>query len=315
MKNQSSVTGFRLEGLPSSPHWLLMSFTVFLTLYLMTLIGNVLIVTAVSVDPGLHTAMYFFLSNLSFLEVLYTSVTVPNILLNIACKRNHISFNGCMAQAYLFTGCATTECVLLAVMAYDRYVAICHPLHYRAIMNRRVCVQLAGATWLAGILNSVVQTLPTSLLPYCRDNALDRLYCEVQPLLKLSCSDTYVNKVLTSASASLFGVGLLIFILMSYIYIVLTILRIPSTAGRLKAFSTCASHVTVVVLYYGALIFMYLRPISDDSRKVDSVMSAVYCIVIPVLNPMIYSLRNKDVKGALRTTLHRKISALRHMQP
>ncbi|XP_056396140.1 olfactory receptor 1044-like [Hyla sarda] len=291
---------FVLVGLPNTPQLRCVSFVAFLSIYLMTLIGNLTILTAIVSDARLHTPMYFFLANLSSLEMCYTTVTLPNILNNIVRRSNLISFQACICQVYLFTFCATVECVLLAIMAYDRYVAICIPLRYRIIMNQAICLKLASTTWITGILHAFIQSLPTSLLRYCGLNKVDRLYCEVQPLLQLSCSDTTLNKMLITVSASLFGIGFMTFILVTYIFIVLAILRIPSLSGRLKAFSTCSSHITVVIMYYGALIFMYLRPTSSDSGRIDSVISAMYCMAIPVLNPIIYSLRNKDVKRSIR---------------
>ncbi|XP_075690679.1 olfactory receptor 5V1-like [Rhinoderma darwinii] len=294
---------FVLLGLPNTPQLRCVSFVVFLSIYLMTLVGNLAILTAIVSDARLHTPMYFFLANLSLLEMCYTTVTLPNILNNIIRKSNLISFQACICQVYLFTFCATVECILLAIMAYDRYVAICIPLRYGIIMDQAMCLQLASTTWFTGVLNSIIQTLPTSLLPYCGLNKIDRLYCEVQPLLQLSCSDTSLNKMLTTGSASLFGIGFMTFILVTYIFIVSAILRIPSMSGRLKTFSTCSSHITVVIMYYGALIFMYLRPTSSVSWRIDSVISAMYCMAIPVLNPIIYSLRNKDVKRSIRNFL------------
>ncbi|XP_075042429.1 olfactory receptor 11L1-like [Mixophyes fleayi] len=308
VNNQHNTTPiFVLLGLDNVPQLCSLSFVCFLSIYLMTLVGNVIVLTAIVSDARLHSPMYFFLANLSVLEMSYTTVTVPNILNNILRQSNIISFWACISQVYLFTLCATTECVLLVVMAYDRYVAICIPLRYRIIMSQALCLRLASTAWASGVVNSIVQSLPTSLLPYCSFNKIDRLYCEVQPLLQLSCSDTSINKMLTTVSALVFGVGFMSFILVTYVFIVVALLRMPSLSGRLKAFSTCSSHITVVTMYYGALIFMYLRPTSSDSHKVDSVISAVYCMVIPVLNPIIYSLRNKDVKRAIRKIVQIKI--------
>ncbi|XP_073397521.1 olfactory receptor 8U9-like [Dendrobates tinctorius] len=294
---------FVLLGLPNTPQLRCVSFVVLFSIYLMTLCGNLIILTAIVSDSRLHTPMYFFLANLSFLEMCYTTVTLPNILNNIVRQNNFISFQACFCQIYIFTFCATFECVLLAIMAYDRYIAICIPLRYKIIMNQAMCLQLGSTPWITGTLNSIIQTIPTSLLRYCGLNKIDRLYCEVQPLLQLSCSDTTLNKMLTTGSASLFGVGFMAFILVTYIFIVSAILRIPSLSGRLKAFSTCSSQITVVIMYYGAVIFMYLRPTSSDSWGLDSVISAMYCMVIPVLNPIIYSLRNKDVKRSIKNFL------------
>ncbi|XP_063289580.1 olfactory receptor 5A2-like [Pelobates fuscus] len=294
-----SAAIFVLMGLSNVPHLQAVSFIIFLSIYLLTLVGNMIILSAIVSDRRLHNPMYFFLSNLSILEMCYTSVTIPNILTNIVRGSYTISFAACICQVYLFTLCATTECILLAIMAFDRYVAICIPLRYRNIMKPSLCLQLSASAWSGGISNSIIQSLPTSLLPFCDLNQINRLYCEVQPLLQLSCSDTSINKILTSVSALIFGVGFMCFILVSYVFIIAAILRIPSLTGRMKAFSTCSSHITVVTLYYGALIFMYLRPTSDTSLSIDSVISAVYCMAIPVLNPIIYSLRNKEVKSSI----------------
>ncbi|XP_040261481.1 olfactory receptor 5V1-like [Bufo bufo] len=299
----STTIIFVLMGLPNTPQLRYISFGAFLSIYLMTLVGNFAILIAIVSDARLHTPMYFFLANLSLVELCYTTITLPNILNNIVRKSDMISFQACICQVYLFTFCVTVECVLLAIMAYDRYAAICIPLRYRIIMNQGLCLQLASTTWIAGILNAIIHSIPTSLLPYSGVNKVDRLYCEVQPLIQLSCSDTSLNKMLTTLSALLFGVGLMTFILVTYVFIISAILRIPSSSGRLKAFSTCSSHITVVLMYYGALIFMYLKPTSRDVRKMDSVISAMYCMAIPVLNPIIYSLRNNEVKLSIRKFL------------
>ncbi|XP_069502599.1 olfactory receptor 5V1-like [Ambystoma mexicanum] len=304
MKNYTEVTEFLLLGLSDQHSLKFLLIVVFLSIFLLTVSGNCMIILAVGFDQHLHTPMYFFISNLSFLEICYTSVTVPNILVSIAMSRNTITFGGCMAQVCLFTGFATTECILLAAMACDRYVAICIPLSYFMIMNRAVCLQLALCAWFCGVANGVVQTVFTSRLAFCGLNEIDRLYCEVQPLVKLSCGNTYINDALATTSAAVFGVSCLVFILMSYIFIISAILRIPSEDGRHRAFSTCASHITVVVLYFGALIFMYLLPTTDSTKKVDSIVSVMYSVVTPVLNPIIYSLRNKEMKGAMKKVIY-----------
>ncbi|KAM4697193.1 olfactory receptor 5AP2-like [Rhinophrynus dorsalis] len=308
--NRTNTAIFILLGLSSSPHLRAVSFTVFISIYLMTLLGNVMVLTAVLSDARLHTPMYFFLANLSFLEICFTSATVPKILTNILWKINTISFQGCFCQIYIFTMCATTECLLLAIMAYDRYVAICIPLKYSSIMSQTLCLQFVSIAWISGIFNSTIETISTARLPFCLFNEIDRLYCEIQPLLRISCSDTHVNEILTSVAASVFGVGLMSFIMVSYIFIISAILRIPSLDGRLKALSTCSSHITVVSLYYGALSFLYLRPTSSDAGRMDSVSSVVYCMAIPVLNPIIYSLRNKDVKRAVRNIMYKILCTL-----
>ncbi|XP_068104086.1 olfactory receptor 5F1-like [Hyperolius riggenbachi] len=260
---------------------------------------NGLIILVVRINSQLQTPMYFFLLNLSFLEICYTSITIPNILSGIARGSVVISFAGCMAQVYFFTLCATTECILLASMALDRYVAICHPLHYTTIINRAVCLYLESLAWLSGLLNSSINTAVTSGLWFCYSNSLERLYCEVQPLIRLSCSDTRLSDLLATISAAVFGVSCLIFILVSYVFILVAILRIQCKSNRQKTFSTCASHVTVVILYFGALTFMYLLPSNSSSQNLDSVVSMIYSTGTPMLNPVIYSLRNKQVLAAL----------------
>ncbi|CAI9596624.1 unnamed protein product [Staurois parvus] len=282
---------------------------IFLIIFLMTVVGNSLIILAVRINCKLQTPMYFFLSNLSVLEMCYTSITIPNIVFSLARGTNVISFNGCIIQVYLFTLCATTECILLACMACDRYVAICRPLHYTVIINRVVCLCLAALAWLSGILNATINTVVTAGLWFCGANSIERLYCEVQPLIRLSCSDTHINYILVTLSGAVFGATCLIFILTSYVFILVTIFKIPSRSSRKKTFSTCASHITVVVLYFGALIFMYLLPNNGSSekktssQKIDSIISMIYAIMIPMLNPIIYSFRNQQIIGALKNTI------------
>ncbi|XP_053551434.1 olfactory receptor 5V1-like [Bombina bombina] len=307
--NKTSVNEFILLGLLHLSNFKSILFVIFFTIFLMTMVGNSLIITAIRMDPYLHTPMYFFLANLSILEMCYTSITLPNVLLDILQSSTVISFMGCMVQVCLFTLCATVECILLAAMACDRYVAICRPLHYTSIINKMVCINLALFAWANGVFNSTVQTILTSRLPFCGANSIDRLYCEVQPLIRLSCADTQLNDILATISAAVFGVSCLVFILTSYVFIISAILKIPSREGRRKAFSTCASHITVVILYYGALIFMYLLPKSSTSQKLDTAVSMIYSTLTPVLNPIIYSLRNQQVKEALKKTMKGNLCA------
>ncbi|KAM8934367.1 olfactory receptor 5V1-like [Pelodytes ibericus] len=297
--NRTEVNEFILLGLLHIADWKGLMFVLFLAVFLMTLAGNSLIILAIKMDVHLHTPMYYFLGNLSFLEICYTSITIPNILADILQGSSVISFQGCMIQVYLFTFCATTECILLAAMACDRYVAICRPLHYKAIMDRMTYASLMAFAWLSGMLNSTINTFFTAGLRFCGASSIDSLYCEVQPLIRLSCSDTWINDILASASGAVFGVSCLVFILTSYIFIICVVLRLPSRASQNKTFSTCASHITVVILYYGALIFMYLLPDTGSSQKMDMAVSMIYSTVTPMLNPIIYSLRNQQVKGAL----------------
>ncbi|KAM3911218.1 olfactory receptor 11L1-like [Leptodactylus fuscus] len=306
LHNQSQVTEFTLLAIAYVSHWRSLIFTVFLVVFLMTIIGNSLIILVVRLNISLHTPMYFFLSNLSILELCYTSITVPNVLSGIIRESGAISFSGCIAQVYLFTLCATTECILLAAMACDRYVAICRPLRYTVIINRMVCAYFSIFAWMSGALNSTINTVVTSNLDFCGSHSIDRLYCEVQPLVRLSCSDTSLSDILATLSAAVFGVSCLIFILTSYIFILVAIKKMPSRNSRHKTFSTCTSHITVVVLYFGGLIFMYLLPSNSSPQRLDLAVSMIYSTVTPLLNPIIYSLRNHQVIGALNNMMRCK---------
>ncbi|XP_078496048.1 olfactory receptor 2G3-like [Lissotriton helveticus] len=301
-ENQSLGTDFILEGLSEDPNMNLILFFVFLSIYMATLIGNSILIFVSKVDRRLHTPMYFLLSNLSFLDICYTTSISPKMLAIFLLTNKTISFSGCAAQMYFHLSLGETECILLAVMAYDRYVAICKPLHYMTIMNRAACIKIAASTWISGFLLSIVHVAPTLHLPLC-GNKIDHFLCELQAVLQLSCIDTFINEVV------IFVVGVLILLIpvfligVIYLRILVTILRIKSTEGRSKAFSTCASHLTVITIFYGTAIFMYMRPNSSHSPNFDKMLSVFYLIVTPMLNPMIYSLRNKDVKGALQKSI------------
>nr|XP_028568755.1 LOW QUALITY PROTEIN: olfactory receptor 2A12-like [Podarcis muralis] len=305
MRNQTEVTEFILLGLSSSPKMRIVLFGIFSVVYSITLAGNGIFLMLIWLDSQLHTPMYFFLSHLSFVDIWYTTSTVPQMLSNLWSPKKTISFAGCGAQIYLFLGLAITECVLLAVMAYDRFVAICHPLRYTLIMNPRVCVMLAVSSWMCGFLLAMVHTVQTLQMPYCGPNVIDHFYCDILALLKLVCADTRLNEIIV------FVVGVLIllcpfsFILTTYVRIPSSILKIRSAEGRRKAFSTCASHMAVVALFYGTAMFMYMRPGSSHSAEHDKMISLFYSVVTPMFNPMIYSLRNKEVKGALVKALQR----------
>ncbi|KAG8447340.1 hypothetical protein GDO86_014708 [Hymenochirus boettgeri] len=277
-------------------------FLVFFMVLLMTVFGNALIIVTIKGDVRLHTPMYFFLVNLSFLEICYISITIPNILSSLAMQTAMISYAGCMSQVYFFTLCATVECVLLAAMAFDRYVAICQPLHYRIIITGRACLCLVSCAWVCAVLSSSINTFLTLRLLYCGANGVSGLYCEIQPLIRLSCIDTWLNDLCDTLAAAVFGVGCVVFIIISYIFILMAIVKIPHQSRRGKAFSTCASHVTVVILYYGTLIFMYLLPREGSSPQLNMVTSMIYSMGTPLLNPIIYSLRNEQVKCALQKT-------------
>ncbi|XP_044841745.1 olfactory receptor 1019-like isoform X1 [Mauremys mutica] len=304
-ENNTSVTEFILLGLSSNPAEELVLFGVFTAIYLVALMGNVLILLLVSLDSRLHTPMYFFLGNLSVVDIGYTSSTVPKMLANYLSGDKSISWAGCLSQMFFFISFGGIECLILGVMAYDRYVAICHPLHYGAFMSRRVCALLAAAAWVMGLTNSAVHSSLMSILSFCRGNVLRHFFCDIPPLFQLSCSDTRANQAVTVVVGGAIVFSSLLGTLVSYVHIAMAVLRIRTREGRLKAFSTCASHLTVVSLYFGTILFTYLRPNSTYSQEQDRALPVLYGIIIPMLNPIIYSLRNKDVKGALQKALAR----------
>ncbi|XP_026568997.1 olfactory receptor 2A12-like [Pseudonaja textilis] len=305
MANQTTVTEFFLLGLASEPKLRFVLFGMFVIVYSITLMGNVIILMLIWLDSQLHTPMYFFLSNLSFVDIWYITSIIPQLLANLWIPKKTISFAGCGVQIYFFFGLAITECVLLAVMAYDRFVAICYPLHYTLMMNQKVCIKLVLAAWLFGFLLAMVHVVNTLQMPYCGPNVINHFYCDILVLLKLVCADTHLNEMIVFVIAVLILLCPFSFILITYVHILITILKIHSTQGRRKAFSTCVSHITVVVLFYGSAMFMYMRPGSSHSPNQDKMVSLFYSIVTPMFNPMIYSLRNKEVKGALVKVLQR----------
>ncbi|XP_030047913.1 olfactory receptor 2G3-like [Microcaecilia unicolor] len=309
MENFTSVTEFILLGLTTQPKTETVLFVVFLIFYLITLLGNFLIVLLSKVDPRLGTPMYFFLSNLSFLDICYTSSISPKMLVNFLVERKSISFQGCATQMFIHLALGGTECYLLMVMAYDRYVAICSPLHYTNIMNSSLCIQLAVGSWLGGILNSAIHTVLALLLPYCGPNVINHFFCEVPAVIELACTDVSTNKTVIFVCAILVVMIPFFLILITYIRILASILKIRSAAGRQKAFSTCASHLTVVTLFYGTIIFMYMRPGSSSHSEQDKMSTLFYSVVTPMLNPIIYSLRNKDVKNALTKLTMKKVTS------
>ncbi|XP_004441869.1 PREDICTED: putative olfactory receptor 2B8 [Ceratotherium simum simum] len=302
-KNGSSFTGFILLGFSDRPQLELVLFVVLLILYIFTLLGNTTIVALSHLDPHLHTPMYFFLSNLSFLDLCYTTSIVPQLLVNLRGAHKSLSFGGCVVQLYISLGLGCTECFLLGVMAFDRYAAVCRPLHYTVIMHPRLCALLASASWFIGFANSLLQTVLTFLLPLCGRNRLDHFFCEIPALLKLACVDTTMiesEMFFVSAIILLIPVAL---IMLSYGQIVTTILRIRSTAGQRKAFGTCGSHLSVVTLFFGTAIYAYLQPSNNYSQDQGKFISLFYTIITPMINPLIYTLWNKDVKGAMRKVL------------
>ncbi|XP_052572368.1 olfactory receptor 13D1 [Peromyscus californicus insignis] len=307
MGNYSAVTEFFLMGLSQYPELQLFLFVLCLIMYLIILLGNSLLIIISVLDSRLHTPMYFFLGNLSFLDICYTSSSIPQMLIMFMSERKSISFLGCALQMVISLGLGSTECVLLAVMAYDRYAAICNPLRYPIIMNKVLYVHMAVWSWVIGCLNSLVQTVLTMVLPFCGNNVIDHLTCEILALLKLICSDITMNVlIMTVASIALLIIPLLL-IFVSYIFILSSILRINSAEGRKKAFSTCSAHLTVVTLFYGSALFMYMKPKSKLTKASDEIIGLSYGVVTPMLNPIIYSLRNKEVKEAVKKILSKRL--------
>ncbi|XP_067399125.1 olfactory receptor 10C1-like [Emydura macquarii macquarii] len=302
MGRNTSVTEFVILGFSNHPDMNSILFVIFLFIYIITVLGNILIIVVINVDPALHIPMYFFLRNLSFLEICYTSVTLPKMLANLLSEDKTISFVGCAVQMYFFLFFGGTECFLLASMAYDRYRAICNPLHYTAIMNKRVCIQLTGGSSLCGILVAMGHTTFVFTLPFCGSNEINHFFCEIQPVLKLVCGDTYWIEFQIIVGAAFVLMLPFMLILVSYICIISTILKIRSAEGRHRAFSTCSSHLIVVTLCYGTALIMYVSPKSGFSPDVNKLLSLFYSVVTPVLNPIIYSLTNKEMKDALRKT-------------
>ncbi|XP_062053874.1 olfactory receptor 9I1 [Lepus europaeus] len=297
--NLTIVTEFILTGFADHPNLEIPLFLVFLGLYLITLLGNMGMFILIQVDIQLHTPMYFFLSHLSLLDACYTSVITPQILATLATSKTIISYNRCAAQFFFFTLCAGTECFLLTVMAYDRYVAISNPLLYSVAMNSRICWVLVLGAYVCGISGAILRTTCTFTLSFCNNNQINFFFCDLPPLLKLSCSDTTNSEVVIVFFGNFVIVANALVIFISYLLILKAIFKVKSSGGRAKTFSTCASHLTAVALFFGTLIFMYIRNGSGKSLEEDKVVSVFYTVVIPMLNPLIYSLRNKDVKAAL----------------
>ncbi|XP_025863907.2 olfactory receptor 2D2 [Vulpes vulpes] len=296
--NQTQVTEFFLLGLSDDPHTQKLLFILFLGVYLVTVLANLLLMCLVQADSRLHTPMYFFLCNLSLADLCFSTNIVPQALVHLLSRKKIISFTRCAAQLLLFLIFGGTQCAFLAVMSYDRYVAICNPLHYPSIMTWRVCVQLAVGSWTSGILVSVVDTTFILRLPYQGSNSIAHFFCEAPALLILASTDTHTSEM----AIFLMGVMILLIpvslILVSYGHIIVTVVRMKSSVRRLKAFSTCGSHLMVVILFYGSGIVTYMTP--KSSKEQEKLVSVFYAMVTPMLNPLIYSLRNKDVKGALR---------------
>nr|XP_006132736.1 olfactory receptor 11L1-like [Pelodiscus sinensis] len=298
--NQTTITEFILLGFGTLPELRVLLFLLFLLIYTATVAGNILIITLIVADRHLHTPMYFFLGNLSCLETCYTSTVLPSMLSGLLSEDTAISFSGCLTQYYFFCSLVAAECLLLSVMSYDRYVAICNPMHYTTRMGSRLHLQLAGGCWTGGFLCGIIITLSVSQLNFCGPNAIDHFFCDLVPLINLSCSDPQLMEMLIFIFSLIFSVAPFLLTVTSYICIIATILRIPSTRGRQKAFSTCSSHLIVVTIYYGTLLIIYMFPTTDLLKDLKKVLSVVYTVLTPLVNPLIYSLRNKEVKEALR---------------
>ncbi|XP_006112381.2 olfactory receptor 10A4-like [Pelodiscus sinensis] len=289
-------------------------FLLLLVIYLATLFGNLLVILLIKLTPSLHTPMYFLLVNLSFLEICFTTSMVPQLLVHLLVEEKTISLTGCAAQMYVITIMGLTECCLLAAMAYDRYVAICHPLHYTTIMSGQVCAQLVGASWLIGISVEVAQTTWIFSLPFCGSHRIHHFFCDIPPVVNMACTDTSKNEIMVFTVSVVFIMSPFLLIILSYICIIYNILKLPSVEGRRKAFSTCSSHLMVVMLFYGTALITYMRPKSSSSPETDQMISLLNTIVAPMLNPIIYTLRNKEVKGALRKAVEKSIFASRNQR-
>ncbi|XP_035169931.1 olfactory receptor 14C36-like [Oxyura jamaicensis] len=308
MPNISSVNDFLLLAFADTWELQLLHFALFLGIYLAALLGNGLILTAVACDHRLHTPMYFFLLNLALLDQGYISTTLPKAMANVLWDTRAISYQGCAAQVFFFAFLAGTETSLLTIMAYDRYVAVCKPLHYGSLLGSRACAQMAAAAWGSGFLHAVLHTANTFSLPLCQGNAVDQFFCEIPQILKLSCSDAYLREV----GALLFSVSLLfgcyVFIVVSYVQVFRAVLRMPSEQGRHKAFSTCLPHLAVVSLFVSTAMFAYLKPPSISSPSLDLVMAVLYSVLPPAVNPIIYSMRNQELKHVLWKLMTRCVS-------
>ncbi|XP_060100489.1 olfactory receptor-like protein DTMT [Heteronotia binoei] len=312
VRNQTPVVEFILLGFSGIPNSHIYLFPPFLAIYLVTVLGNLMIFILIQMDSSLHTPMYYFLSHLCFLDICLSSVTVPKILVNFLRQQQTISYHECMAQLFFLISFTGVECVLLTVMAYDRYAAICKPLHYSHLMSPKVCTILAFATWVWGFLHALIHSALSSKLYFCgAANQIHHIYCDLPPLFKIACSDPHINELVIRITSFFVGGGPFFFIFLSYVFILSSILRKRSAETKRKAFSTCASHITVVIIYFGNGALNYNRPSAGYSSEIDTLVSSMICIT-PMVNPLIYSLRNKDVKGAFRKVLESQRKLKRH---
>ena len=306
-QNDTQISEFFLVGFSDAPARQPLIFGLFLSMYLISVFGNLLIILAVNSDSHLHTPMYFFLSNLSFVDICFTSTTIPKMLWNIQTQNKVITYEGCITQMYLFVLFAVLDDLLLTVMAYDRFVAICHPLHYMVIMNPQLCGVLVLVSWIMGVLNSLLQSLIVLDLTFCEDLEISQFFCELNRVIQLACSDTFLNNTMIYFTSLLLAIGSLAGILYSYYKIISSIYRIASAQEKYKAFSTCASHLLVVSLFYCTSLGVYLGSAGTHSFHSSATASVKYTVVTPMLNPFIYSLWNKDIKRALKAFMGQQL--------
>ncbi|XP_053902170.1 olfactory receptor 13A1-like [Malaclemys terrapin pileata] len=301
--NHTRVTEFIMQGIFDHPYHEGLFFGLFLCLYTAVVMGNSLIIVVIVIHPPLHTPMYFFITNLALVDNLCTSSVVPKMLENLMQEKKTISFGGCITQLFVLTSALGTELLLLTVMSYDRYVAICHPLHYVKLMSKEICICLAVSVWAVGTISSFVNILLVLRLDFCGPNLIQHFFCEFPTILVLSCSSTYLNEIMMLMADIFLAMGNFLLTTVSYSFIIITILKIQSSKGKQRAFSTCSSHLLVVTLYYSTTIYSYIRPTSSNSQDQDKMVAIIYTVVTPTLNPVIYSLRNNEVKVAIRKIL------------
>ncbi|XP_070807595.1 olfactory receptor 6N2-like [Pituophis catenifer annectens] len=304
--NHTRVVEFIIVGFPHLRHLQTLLFVLLLLVYVFTIFGNLLIFTIIRTDCRLHTPMYFFISILSFLEIWYTATTIPKMLSNLLSERKSISFTGCLLQTYFFHSLGATECYLLTAMAYDRYLAICKPLRYPSVMTTKLCAQMAATCWICGFMCPVTEVILVSKLPFCGPNQIKHIFCDFPPLLSLACTDTSINVLVDFAVNAFIILVTFSFIMVSYAKIIQTVLKIQTAESREKAFSTCASHLTVVLLFFGSIIFMYVRLKTSYSLEYDRAFAVIYAVLTPLVNPIIYSLRNKEILRAIKRRIHLK---------
>uniref|UniRef100_A0A8C5QB34 Olfactory receptor n=1 Tax=Leptobrachium leishanense TaxID=445787 RepID=A0A8C5QB34_9ANUR len=303
--NKTEITEFFLLGFPSLTELRILFFVVFSIAYCLTVSENVAIIIIVQLHTKLQKPMYFFLSNLSFLEICYISVTVPNLLVNVITDIRTISFSGCMTQLFFFISLMCTECVLLAVMAFDRYIAVCHPLHYVQIMSKDLCIELAASSWISGFVITLIKIYFISGLSFCGPNVINHFFCDISPVLNLACIDMSLAELVDFILALVILLIPLFATVLSYLWIIYSILNIPSSVGRKKAFSTCASHLTVVAIFFSTTLFMYARPKKAKSMDGNKLVSLLYAVVTPIINPFIYCLRNKEIWKIIKGYIYR----------